>query len=85
LHSAKDSGSIENSAGLVIGAWREGDGGEIMKLRVLKNTKGQCGQTVDCDFIWDTLSIRESSRLADYSDSAAPDKKQKSLFGDDDE
>lgn len=50
LHAAKDSGSIENSSGLVIGAWREGERGEQLKLKILKNTKGKGGAIIDCHF-----------------------------------
>jgi hypothetical protein len=42
LHSAKDSGSIENSSGLVLGAWRESK--DRMWLKVCKNTKGVSGE-----------------------------------------
>ena len=83
LHDAKDSGSIENSAGLVLGLWREesnsphdeastkagrkwGDnkthvGGNIMKLKILKNTKGPSGQIITCQFEGRTMSIREQT------------------------
>jgi len=64
LHDAKDSGSIENSAGLVIGAWREGDG-EILKLKILKNTKGRSGRVIACDFNGATMRITEPSRIDD--------------------
>lgn len=57
LHDAKDSGSIENSAGLVIGAWRESQ--EKMILKILKNTKGSSGWKIPCNFDGKTLRITE--------------------------
>ena len=52
LHDAKDSGEIENSSGLVLGAWR--DRADLSKttmiIRVLKNTKGTAGAQVTCNF-----------------------------------
>lgn len=47
LFSGKDSGSIENSSGLVIGAWRCPDPEKSrsrMWVKVLKNTKGISGE-----------------------------------------
>lgn len=57
LHDAKDSGSIENSAGLVIGAWKESQ--EKMILKILKNTKGGSGWKIPCNFNGKTLTITE--------------------------
>lgn len=57
LHDAKDSGSIENSAGLVIGAWKETQ--EKMMLKILKNTKGGSGWKIPCNFDGRTLTITE--------------------------
>lgn len=49
LHSAKDSGSLENSAGLVIGAQRDADDPGLLHLRVLKATKGGAGLEIECN------------------------------------
>jgi hypothetical protein len=49
LHSAKDSGSLENSAGLVIGAERDGEDPTLLTLRVLKATKGGAGLEIACN------------------------------------
>lgn len=57
LHDAKDSGSIENSAGLVIGAWKESQ--DKMILKILKNTKGGSGWKIPCNFNGKTLNITE--------------------------
>lgn len=48
LHDAKDSGSIENSAGLVLGCWRPAS--DHLVIKVLKNTKGFSGDVIDCRF-----------------------------------
>lgn len=48
LTDAKESGSIENSSGLVIGAWRDGNDPGRLWLRILKNTKGKAGRTLPC-------------------------------------
>lgn len=61
LTDGKDSGSIENSSGLVWGAWRDaGDAGR-MWLRVLKNTKGVPGLTIPCR-ISEALLINEETQ-----------------------
>lgn len=46
LTDGKDSGSIENSSGLVVGAWRDEADADRMWLRILKNTKGIAGKTI---------------------------------------
>jgi replicative DNA helicase len=60
LHDAKDSGSIESSAQLVIGAVRT-DPGSI-DLTVLKCTKSLAGKVIKCTFNGDTQRIREIAR-----------------------
>lgn len=63
LTDAKDSGSIENSSGVVLGAWREGVEGENMKIKILKQTKGKaCGYMVDCNFKGEYGLITESNK-----------------------
>lgn len=59
LHSCKDSGSIENSAGLLLGVWREGDTGREMKIKVLKNTRGVSGIKIDALFDGATMRISQ--------------------------
>lgn len=61
LTSAKDSGSIENSSGLVIGAWRDSKDLSRMFLKVLKNTKGITGTVVPCRFFGQSMSIVEEA------------------------
>ena len=45
IHDGKESGSLENSCGLLIGIWKTSK--TELKCRILKNTKGVSGQTVD--------------------------------------
>lgn len=59
LHAGKDSGSIENSAGLVLGAWRDPQDKSAMWVKVLKCTKGTAGAIVKCSFLGETLKIAE--------------------------
>lgn len=64
LFDAKDSGSIENSSGLVLGVWRDAKDKKKMKIKVLKNTKGQSGVEIDCEFSGDSMQIKEMSPVA---------------------
>jgi len=57
LHDAKDSGSIENSSALVLGAWRPTR--ELLRIKVLKQTKGMAGDTIDCEYIGAHSIIKE--------------------------
>lgn len=58
LHDAKDSGSIENSSGLVIGMWRPA--ADKLMMKILKNTKGNAGRKIECNFDGTTMRITES-------------------------
>lgn len=58
LEDAKESGSIENSCGLIIGVWK--DSKTTMKARILKNTKGTSGALASMD-ISPSLHITESA------------------------
>lgn len=60
LTDGKDSGSIENSSGLVIGGWRDGEDSNRLWLRILKNTKGVSGKTIACR-ISESLLINEEA------------------------
>lgn len=64
LFDAKDSGSIENSSSLLLGAWRNPENAALMHIKVLKQTRGQCGKEIVCDFNGETLTI--SQRAGDY-------------------
>lgn len=65
LHDAKESGSLENSAGLVIGAWRDPEEKTLLHLKILKNTKGHAGHEILCNFHVETMRITERSQMAD--------------------
>ena len=59
LHDAKDSSSIEASAGLLLGAWRDPEDSEILYIKILKNTKGKAGEIFKCSFNGATMTITE--------------------------
>lgn len=61
LHSAKDSGSLENSAGLVIGAVKDGE--DKMLLKILKSTKGGAGAEIVCNFDGAKMKITQHSGI----------------------
>lgn len=63
LHDAKDSGSIENSSGLVIGAWRDEKDRSTLWLQILKNTKGHVGQKIECNFDGASMTITERAKI----------------------
>jgi len=62
LHDGKESGSLENSASLVLGAWRNPENPSEMHLRVLKCNKGGSGTHVVCNYDLNTLKITEQTR-----------------------
>ena len=61
LHDAKDSGQIENSAGLILAAWRDKKEPDRMKIRILKSTKGGSGRTIEANFDGPTMRIWEKN------------------------
>lgn len=63
LHDGKDSGSLESSAGLVLGMWREGEQEEILKIKVLKNSNGPTGKVITCNYEGSTMRITEQSPI----------------------
>lgn len=63
LHSAKDSGALENSAGLVLAAWRDEKDVTLMTIKVLKSTKGGAGLEVPCNFFGDKMTINERGMI----------------------
>lgn len=63
LHDAKESGSIENSAGLLLGAWRDQSDRTLLNLKILKNTKGLPGGMVVCNFDAERMIITERTRV----------------------
>jgi replicative DNA helicase len=65
LHSAKESGSIESSCGLLISAWKDAKDSSALNLRVLKSTKGGTGTFVKCNFDGARMIITERTQFAD--------------------
>jgi len=69
IHDAKDSGSIENSAGLLLGAWKEPKSAEDIEncapdylcVKILKNTKGEPGHMIRCVCDWSRMRISEEA------------------------
>jgi replicative DNA helicase len=59
LHDAKDSGSFENSAQLVMGAWRPSQ--DRMSIKILKQTKRAGQVTIECAFDGNRQTITELS------------------------
>ena len=70
LHSGKDSGSLESSAGLVLGACRKADDPSLLMLKVLKSTKGGAGTEIACNFDGCKMLITERSKIDHNDDSA---------------
>lgn len=71
LYDAKESGSIENSSGLVLGAWRDEKDKATLWIKVLKNTKGYSGfPPVECNFKGDSMQINEKAKdiIPPYTD-----------------
>ena len=59
LHSGKESGSIESSCGLLLAAWRDSKDGSLLRLKVLKSTKGGAGLQIPCNFDGERMIITE--------------------------
>ena len=57
LHDAKNSGSIENSASLVLGAWRDEQNPFALNIRVLKASRGGAGDLAVVKFVGNTMQI----------------------------
>jgi 5S rRNA maturation endonuclease (ribonuclease M5) len=65
LHSAKESGSIESSCGLLLSAWLDPKLEKTMNIRVLKSTKGGTGTLVCCNFDGSRMKITEKSKISE--------------------
>lgn len=59
LHSAKESGSIEASCGLLISLWQDFKDSTQLNLRVLKSSNGGTGTFVKCNFDGARMIITE--------------------------
>jgi 5S rRNA maturation endonuclease (ribonuclease M5) len=64
LHDGKNAGEIENSSGLVIGAWREPEDPSTLHIKTLKNTKGRSGVQIECNFDGERMRITERAKIA---------------------
>lgn len=65
LHSAKDSGSWEQSAGLVLAARRDKKDRTLLHLKVVKATKGGAGLEIECNFDGARAMITERSKVSE--------------------
>lgn len=72
LHSAKESGSIESSCGLLISAWQDMKEHGALNLRVLKATRGGTGTFVQCNFDGARMIITERSKFSDVAETRSP-------------
>ena len=63
MTDGKESGGIENSSGLVLGAWRDETDKTLMTIKVLANTKGFSGLKVPCDFDGERMLITQRSDI----------------------
>lgn len=82
VHDAKDSGSIENSSGFVLGAWRDSEDSDRLWLKILKNTKGTAGNSakVACRITEGLIigqELEDSEPRTTIGDSARIDKKRR--------
>jgi 5S rRNA maturation endonuclease (ribonuclease M5) len=71
LHDPKESGSIENSSGLVLGIWRDKVNSQRLYVKILKNTKGRSGPVIPCGFRY-TSSDEWTPRIIELVDDPAP-------------
>jgi len=72
LHSAKESGSIEASCGLLLGIWRDEKDGGLLNVKILKSTKGGAGLTIPCNFNGALMTITERAKPSPISDEDVP-------------
>jgi len=68
IHSAKDSSSIEHSAGIIFGITRCAEPEGMMKVKVLKSTKDGGGTSVDVYFDGDCMRMTQWSSKYGTSD-----------------
>ena len=66
IEAARDSGAIEESADILLGAWRpekDEENDDTIVLGILKGRKGGAGKKITCNF--DPTSLNISERLRD--------------------
>jgi len=61
LEGARDSGTIEENADVVIGLWRRKDDPSTIHLKVLKARSGPPGRTAELRFRGETMQLEESA------------------------
>lgn len=76
LCEGKDSGSLENSAGVVLGAWRDASDNTLIHLKILKNSNGFTGTVIPCNYDLTTLKITERA-MPSQAEKTPPAKEQK--------
>lgn len=76
LHSAKDSGSIEASAGLVLGLTRDAKNPSSLKIKVIKSSHRGGGQVLDCQFHFPSMRITECAKSASVDEADADAARQ---------
>ena len=59
LHSARNAGEIEESAGIVFGLMRDPSDKTLLKVKCLKSTKDGGGLMINCEFNGAKMMIRE--------------------------
>ena len=64
LTDGKFAGEIENSSGLILGAWQSKEDKTLLNIRVLGNTKGFPGTLVACEFDGERMLITERPKIA---------------------
>ena len=63
IHSGKDSGSLENSAGVVVACKRDEKDESLLYMKVVKSTKGGAGTEVLCNINGAMATITERSKI----------------------
>jgi len=63
LHSAKDSGSLENSSGVFLGLERSPEDSSLLVVKVIKATKGGSGTIIHCNIDGAKSLITERARV----------------------
>lgn len=76
LHSAKDSGSLENSSGVFLGLERDQEDATLLVVKVVKATKGGSGTTIHCNIdgakSWITERTKQPEPTEDVSKGEPP-------------
>lgn len=71
LHDAKETGSLENSCGMMFGAWRNPQNPNLMHLKIQKSTKGGAGLELLCNYDGERMIITERG-VVDHNANPSP-------------